>query len=93
MAIRLRDVFRRLAGASTLCGVVGLAAGHREPQQHVGKRDPIWPAISGAVPSDVLADSCLPYHLCFLSAWAAPVLSTWAAPVLDMGGARAGERV
>ena len=84
---RLSALDRRL---DVVHWAVDLAAGHREPQHHVGKRDPIWSALSGAVPSDVLADNRLPYHLCFLSAWAAPVLSTWAAPVLDMGGARTG---
>ena len=69
---RLSALGRRL---DVVHWVVDLAAGHREPQHHVGKRDPIWPAISGAVPSDVLAVSCLPSHLCFLSTWAAPVLA------------------
>ena len=52
-----------------------LAAGHRGPQHHVGKCDPVWPALSGAVPPDVVAVSCLPSHICCLSTWAAPVLA------------------
>ena len=59
-----------------------LAAGHREPQHHVGKRDPIWSALSGAVPPDVVAVSCLPSHLLFSFHVGGARTGTWAAPVL-----------
>ena len=41
---RLSALGRRL---DVVHWVVDLAAGHREPQHHVGKRDPIWLALSG----------------------------------------------